>query len=71
LLFQVLMVHPVIRGVVTENDLDVLDYLLEVSICYFCLLLLLSHNMLQHTASFSTAAQKPTSSSCIGIYVAS
>lgn len=32
LLFQVLMVHPVIRGVVTESDLDVLDYLLEV--CY-------------------------------------
>eukprot|EP00882_Tetradesmus_deserticola_P029945 GHRQ01033582.1.p1 GENE.GHRQ01033582.1~~GHRQ01033582.1.p1 ORF type:complete len:250 (+),score=97.39 GHRQ01033582.1:274-1023(+) len=29
---KVLMVHPVIRGVVTESDLDVLDYLLEVDV---------------------------------------
>ncbi|KAF6260317.1 hypothetical protein COO60DRAFT_909634 [Scenedesmus sp. NREL 46B-D3] len=29
---KVLMVHPVIRGVVTESDLDVLDYLVEVDV---------------------------------------
>jgi hypothetical protein len=28
------MVHPAIRGVVTDSDLDVLDYLVEVNIRY-------------------------------------
>jgi hypothetical protein len=32
----VLLAHPVIRGVATDSDIDVLEYLVEVSMVDVC-----------------------------------